>query len=704
MENQSTENLFCGYDIIRFCQVDAAEQPKENPNFIISTFYKESDYQHIVMNNEISSFTLDPEATFVYHTETTSTGEQDKKTARCSYMVKLWAFDENGTKHMSHETFLVYNIDSQSFDAYYPNIETSEETDETDETIKFSFSGLSVDEKTGLNMTVEVPIDYSECDIYINSKKISNTQYYRNSWLKVSSYTTEVLEETVKFSMNIDVEDNLPDVLKANATNTEDYNSNPGTSNKIEGCSLFNSIMKNENLNTESRTANVTVVYTKYGVEHRSHYTIEQPGYIEKRIIPKVNLKIDKELTKLEESNKLTNGVMCNQYQFFIDVDIEDFTREAWGSYVDEDSITLNFEITNATIDDDFIEKYAIYSTEETYTVHVNTVDNKTDNEDNYISIKTTVVDSTETDVYNTSQRQLDENYENLIDTTSDSNKLSISVSDTIYTSDPTTDIDYLRDGNKVIKTIVGTSSTMFENPYVRKTGVHNQTVVKFENIKFSEANKQFKIRVVVEYGNPMFSRLFFKYYVSDMYIKYTTKNEDGSILNNLFYIGKNNLHVSKTGTYSETEYMFSTETLNTFVCPVSFTTIPYDDSLTSIRGNVKLSGSDKQITLAMDKYCGKINSMLSDDELLREYVENQIVPWEQFKLKRRYLQDSTSSLSVKPIHISDYYDKISKYELFGATKTNNYTYDDVKSEENATNYMSVVYHSGYYNSMMRND
>ena len=197
-----------------------------------------------------------------------------------------------------------------------------------------------------------------------------------------------------------------------------------------------------------------------------------------------------------------------------------------------------------------------------------------------------------------------------------------------------------------------------------------------------------------------MFSRLFFKYYVSNLYVKYKDKNGN----ENLFYVGKNNLHITKTGTYSETEYMYSTNTLNAFVCPVSFTTIPEDNSLKSITGNVKLVGSDKQITLGIDSYCGPVNSMLSNDELLKEYVENQIVQWEQFKLKKRYLQDSITNMTIKPIHISDYYDKISKYELFGATKTNNYTYDDINSEQKSVNYMSTVYHSGYYNSMMRDD
>ena len=62
----------------------------------------------------------------------------------------------------------------------------------------------------------------------------------------------------------------------------------------------------------------------------------------------------------------------------------------------------------------------------------------------------------------------------------------SIKVEESVYTSDPTTSVVELRDGDKTLKTIVGTSNTMFENPYVRKTGLQNQSVIKFENIKFS--------------------------------------------------------------------------------------------------------------------------------------------------------------------------------------------------------------------------
>jgi hypothetical protein len=67
--------------------------------------------------------------------------------------------------------------------------------------------------------------------------------------------------------------------------------------------------------------------------------------------------------------------------------------------------------------------------------------------------------------------------------------------------------------------------------------------------------------------GNPLFSMLFFRFYVADMWIQYGE---------NSFHVGTGNLATKViVGNQTTYNYMFSSETLRAWLCPVSLTSIP---------------------------------------------------------------------------------------------------------------------------------
>ena len=47
--------------------------------------------------------------------------------------------------------------------------------------------------------------------------------------------------------------------------------------------------------------------------------------------MPVVNLDMYNDIERLEAVNNIENGVLCNQFQFFIDLNIEDFGYDNWG-------------------------------------------------------------------------------------------------------------------------------------------------------------------------------------------------------------------------------------------------------------------------------------------------------------------------------------------------------------------------------------
>ena len=171
---------------------------------------------------------------------------------------------------------------------------------------------------------------------------------------------------------------------------------------------MFNNLLEGISNNTTDRSVTITVLYTYDNKERKSFYRLTQPGYTEKRRIPKVELNLRKDLDFLENCNKVQNGVLCNQFQFFVDIDISDFSRECWGSYVPDSSISLDLEIKNAPADYDIIKKYSIQNAKSMYTLHIKTDDTADDFDDkNYVHIKTSVIDNTVSDVCECTQKQL---------------------------------------------------------------------------------------------------------------------------------------------------------------------------------------------------------------------------------------------------------------------------------------------------------
>lgn len=217
--------------------------------------------------------------------------------------------------------------------------------------------------------------------------------------------------------------DNIPQILSGtNISTANDYMKNGGVDSESDGCELFNAILEGKSTVTKQRSVLVTVKYNIGTKEHKGYYKLVQPGFAESRKIPVVNMSIDKQLNQLEKANNIENGVLCNQVQFFVNVDISDFDENVWGSIASDNDVTLNFDIKNCKTDYDFIEKYSIESATETYTLHsYNDIEND-DFEDksthepiNYCSIKTYLVDNDITDPYNMSQNELDESHISLI-------------------------------------------------------------------------------------------------------------------------------------------------------------------------------------------------------------------------------------------------------------------------------------------------
>lgn len=133
-----------------------------------------------------------------------------------------------------------------------------------------------------------------------------------------------------------------------------------------------------------------TAVETKNVYNNTVTYNRILKGYTEKRTIPEVKLNIYNDLESLENINNSSNGILCNQFQTFMTLEIDKFSNEDWGLYKvylpnPKLRIYINKNISDKpslTADDntikDWIFKYTLYKPGiDIYNINTNELDNK---------------------------------------------------------------------------------------------------------------------------------------------------------------------------------------------------------------------------------------------------------------------------------------------------------------------------------------
>ena len=394
------------------------------------TFYNESGY------SIIKKYVFIPDTDYWYINLTEEYGDDTV------HMIMLSVSESNDMAHFSKHTIATYDAETKNYDVTVLEDENEMEIpdEDYDTNILFTPHGISSDKIDNSHIDILIPYNVlneeeilpTNIHIYFNSTEISSTTSYQNSWFGTDGFTTEdnrVVQNNKhywKIGVKFNMSDNIPQILSGtNISTANDYMKNGGVDSESDGCELFNAILEGKSTVTKQRSVLVTVKYNIGTKEHKGYYKLVQPGFAESRKIPVVNMSIDKQLNQLEKANNIENGVLCNQVQFFVNVDISDFDENVWGSIASDNDVTLNFDIKNCKTDYDFIEKYSIESATETYTLHsYNDIENDDFAEDtstgqphsiNYCSIKTYLVDNDITDPYNMSQNELDESHISLI-------------------------------------------------------------------------------------------------------------------------------------------------------------------------------------------------------------------------------------------------------------------------------------------------
>ena len=112
-------------------------------------------------------------------------------------------------------------------------------------------------------------------------------------------------------------------------------------------------------------------------------------GYIEKRTIPDIKMNIYNDLESLENINNSSNGILCNQFQTFMTLEIDKFSNDDWGlykEYLPDPKLRIyvknKFDKPSLTADNNTIKewifKYTLYKPGiDIYNISANELDNQ---------------------------------------------------------------------------------------------------------------------------------------------------------------------------------------------------------------------------------------------------------------------------------------------------------------------------------------
>lgn len=616
----------------------------------------------------------------------------------CSYNFSIIPFVdfEGNMRYLGRQTNVIINvdkdgnvsrtIDSKSSESYNNNVTWQDTND-----VEFTLIGSIGVEKTE-NASIKIDINNASINldsirVYINGKDditVGTAQNY--DWVNTISY--ENGDDGI-FVVLENIESNLPNWNGRNHTTIDDYfsdssfidiDANTGASN------IFDYIKNKLLISTLERKLLLTVAYkfdyeTDTAETHKAFYWITQPGFTDPRVLPSVEFTNRISQIELENTNSNDNGVLGNQFQYFIDISINGFSSNEWAKYTKDISVDLTLESMNESFDT--MSAYA-YSAAKKY-ANIKQVFEKEGNlgdEANsfYTSffIQTPTADGTKSTIKELEKDSIDTG-----------NGFSWSVDSSYYLSVdnntynlPIEDLN----GAKCVK-MINEMYVSEESACRFNNGVFNG--VKFElkdiPLEYLQNKNHLKIRVLFEQSNPVITRIKYNFVVTNLTINYKGTK---------FHFTDDQIYELNAEPENRKEFLYAVvdDQLSGFIIPnfmsgeqefylrpVSLIAAPLEsETSTGLRySTVKTSGSKDTIKTGLKMYAQDYFATLyniSSNMSERNRLFKSAIEWDKANLKKRYLQDDISDIQILTNEPYSVFDKLSEMNSFVKTF---YSYDD---------------------------
>ena len=692
-----------------------------------------------------------------------------------TYNILVYVHNLTGFNIFSHTTILTCKLEYRDkYKLVQPEYELTVGSDNVttiknnieNDNIIFTISGITVNETTEDDIIV-FDISTNNSDVYIDSIFFNNTElnvskHYWEwadtpeniidistrlrksiSWASVEPETTTIARNDAHKTFYISVKDNIPDIISSNnihkvthnipdfmctfndedTRNTDqfDYSNIFYASSTDVQCVLFDRIMEDQIVPMASpRILNVAVKYHLLNennvnglyTSYYENYEITQPGFTDPRVIPQIELNLHTDVNELESYNTINSGILCNQFQTFMDIKITDFDYDSWGKYIsDINDTTLDVDIINIPNDLKWQESLSISQAYTRATIKILpdndlilTGNNITDAYKYNNCVKFTV------NVFkNTTNKSLSSLTQNDINelSTAFSNKCELTVNPKLMTTVLGRDIteDEMLNGYIILSNDICRG---LADPAEIYHGIFENIKIHLHDLTVEDVMDTIHVQVMLEFGNPVLSNLYLQFAVSKLTVHY--KGSDNNIYNFSTYADNNNIvdtYLHQTDDYKET-YTFISNKLDLMINPISLIACPpeAESELSYLSGSVKKTGSEDQIKLVMEFFGNSLykNSKISDinNVLKRNY---QQMDFNGLQIKYKHLQDNVKSISFECLSLTDTLNKVSNnyiynYDDYESVLTQSKQYEPISNK----NYLSVIYHSTLMNPKLRDD
>lgn len=566
--------------------------------------------------------------------------------------------------------------------------DTKIDKNELKDIVSFNLSNIldfNKDCSTTLTITINNP-DYQfvvDSSLYC-SKNISEEQTsdFKINSLNVISSSENIYEFTTTSDLIPEYSGNdvpnfvLDDLFK--------LGSEEGPGNKLY--TLQNNLAKTSNKNG---WVGIDVQNVSTGEIKTCYYDIYQQGMQDTRVRPSVTFTPLLKNNKLEMSNNIDNGVLANQFQYFIDVTVDNFNYDTWGKYLyDNDSATLSltFAINSKANNNQCIKDLHFSNLISSFsTIHFigQTTDYKLNNfkfkfngyknidplnmtisELNAINDENIITDSS-------LQYQPIDNANQVLYNTVITNRTYSSIFNSL--EEPNMDWYYIPEDMYTSNSIGDSVDVDFDKQKLQYTGIYAFDTVTFNNLTFEDCiNGKLTLRLFIEEDNPILTYLNYDVALVESTVTlnyngqtYTYKFPEESYMQEISF----NEYTQTTGV-KYTEYINSSG-LQTFILnPVSLIGAKNIDG--SVSGSVKLTGPSDYIETKTelfnpvlsitsennkkDLYTQLMSSTIFEDDNTSEnvYLINSYIILNALYPQKHGLQDNVKALSVMPINPHD--------------------------------------------------
>lgn len=275
--------------------------------------------------------------------------------AQTSLKIMTYASEPRTTRYYSEISEL--QVDAQEKVYSYSKNETINEIQDVFDNDFFVFHSSNISsEECEFTVSINAAEDVTLDKIYLNGEEVTSRSTLANSWIRSHINSKDSESAVVSFSAT----NNLPNENNIDQRTVAEY---------LKELSLHREI-GDKVPETSSRTVVLTAIGKKGDDIVRTSHKIVQPGFENPLKDLSVSFSNLLDNNAIEKSNMSENGILCNQVQLFTEVSIDGFTKETWGTYLEDPKIYIFINLdndidTNTDTDESNFNNVHFYSLED---------------------------------------------------------------------------------------------------------------------------------------------------------------------------------------------------------------------------------------------------------------------------------------------------------------------------------------------------